>query len=77
MHSLTIDPATREGSAIAALFNKIKTDVQSEPGDSWDSAKTTAILVDWFTAQGIDVSDGLITSQTPSGLAPAGAGTGS
>ncbi len=68
MHSLTFDQTTREGSAIAALFNKIKHDVEDSETGEWDPVETTRLLTEWFTAQGIDVHDGLITGQTASGL---------
>lgn len=68
MHSLTFDQTTREGSAIVALFNRIEAEVEKAGGGPWNPGETTDTLLDWFTAQGIDVYGGQITSRAPSGL---------
>ncbi|MFE0774795.1 hypothetical protein [Streptomyces sp. NPDC058861] len=63
-HCLAFDQKTREGSAIVALFNKLKVEV--DHGGPWNSGETLDILLNWFETLGIDTNEGLITDQTPS-----------
>lgn len=53
MPSLPFDQCTREGAAIADLFNRIK-DIEESTGD-WNGGEVIDVLSQWFSELHIDV----------------------
>jgi hypothetical protein len=68
MHKLLFDQSTREGSAIATLFNRVEAEAERAGGGPWNPGETMDLLLAWFAEQGIDTYGGPIADSTPCGL---------